>query len=59
MEVEAVPAVQFISHLPTATGAPQRDSTKLLHMGCPGFSWDRVNFLASICCVLDLVQEEY
>jgi len=25
---------------------------------CPGFSWDRVNFLLSSCCVLDFVQEE-
>jgi len=24
----------------------------------PGFSWDRVNFLPSSCCVLDLVWEE-
>jgi len=23
--------------------------------GCPGFSWDRVNFPPSSCCVLDLV----
>jgi len=22
---------------------------------CPGFSWERVNFLSSSCCVLDLV----
>jgi len=25
---------------------------------CPGFGWDRVNFLPSGCCVLDSVWEE-
>jgi len=25
---------------------------------CPGFNWDRVNFLHSNCCFLDLVWEE-
>jgi len=24
---------------------------------CPGFVWDRVNFLPSSCCVLDSVEE--
>jgi len=24
----------------------------------PGFGWERVNFIPSRCCVLDLVQEE-
>jgi len=28
-------------------------------VGCPGFSWDRVNFPPDCCCVLDLVQEEF
>jgi len=25
--------------------------------GCSGFGWDRLNFLPSTCCVLDLVGE--
>jgi len=28
---------------------------KILHAFCPDFVWDRVDFLPSSCCVLDLV----
>jgi len=50
------------SSLPAPEGAYKKAAeglfTRAYSDRCPGFSWDRVNFSPSSCCVLDLVPEE-